>query len=151
MRLFLSIITGFFFQILVFRYINISGVTVNIMLILTVQIALISGRNRGMIFGFFSGILEDLLFPGLLGERVLARVLIAYLIGSFRGKLSPGNFFFQFIINAAAYLFHFGVIFLIRSVFSIPAPSAVRLIPSALAAGLFAPVFYFIMSRTDAG
>ncbi|NLB35323.1 MAG: rod shape-determining protein MreD [Elusimicrobia bacterium] len=151
MAIFLSIIIGFLFQIFIYRYVNISGVSINIMLILTLQISLVAGGNRGMFFGFFSGLLEDLFFPGLLGERALVRLIIAYFVGSLRGRFSPGNVLFQFIVNTSSYLIHFGGIFLIRTIFSLSTPPAVRLVPSALVVGLFAPVFYFIVSRTNAG
>lgn len=142
MTLAISVISGFIIQLVIYRYFVVGGATLNILLILTVQMSLLLGRNKGMLFGFFSGILEDMLFPGLMGERSIARVIIAYFSGIFKGKLSSENFFFQFILNSLMYIIHFLIIYITRLSLSAQTPGSYRLLQSAFISGLFAPLIY---------
>jgi len=64
-------------------YFTLGDISPNIMIILTTSIALIRGNTEGMIVGFFSGLMLDVLYSDYLGIYALIFLTIGYLFGFF--------------------------------------------------------------------
>jgi rod shape-determining protein MreD len=64
-----------------FHYVGLANVMPNMMLILVVSTAFMRGRMSGLLMGFFSGILVDLMFNDIIGLCGLFYMLIGYFIG----------------------------------------------------------------------
>lgn len=65
------------------RLIAVSSVTPDLLLILTVWIALVEGQFAGMFFGFSSGLLFDAVSSAVLGTNALAKTIAAFVAGFF--------------------------------------------------------------------
>lgn len=77
------IIVCFVLQTALFPFIEIAGVSPNLMLILTVSFGLMRGRKEGMLVGFFCGFFYDLYFGFVLGPYMILYMLIGYCNGFF--------------------------------------------------------------------
>jgi rod shape-determining protein MreD len=65
------------------RFIAVSSVTPDLLLILTVWIALFEGQFVGMFAGFFCGLLFDVVSADVLGSNALAKTAAAFVAGYF--------------------------------------------------------------------
>lgn len=79
----LLIIINFSLQSTIFGFHNISSITPNLMLILTMSFGLMRGRKEGLLVGFFCGFLSDCFFSSVLGPYMLLYMLIGYVNGFF--------------------------------------------------------------------
>lgn len=77
------IIICFVLQSALFPFIEIAGISPNLLLILTVSFGLMRGRKEGMLVGFFCGLLYDLYFGFAVGPFMLVYMLIGYCNGFF--------------------------------------------------------------------
>lgn len=77
----LEIIIFFLLQTTVFQWFSLAGVTPNLLLILTASMGFMRGRTSGLVVGFFSGLLIDLLYSNVIGVCTLIYLLIGYLNG----------------------------------------------------------------------
>lgn len=68
-------------QCLLFQLFEIASVKPNLLLIVTVSFGLMRGRTSGLLTGFFSGLMVDILFPGHLGFQALIYMWLGYLAG----------------------------------------------------------------------
>ena len=72
----LVIIILFTIQSSMFQYAELVGVIPNLMLILIVSTAYMKGKTTGLLVGFFSGILYDIMFSNLIGLSALIYMVI---------------------------------------------------------------------------
>lgn len=78
----LEIIILFVFQSAAFHYFQLANIMPNLLLILVVSTAYMRGRLSGMMVGFFSGLLVDLMFGTyIVGLYALLYLLIGFLMG----------------------------------------------------------------------
>ncbi len=77
------IIISFVLQSALFPFIEVSGASPNLLLILTVSFGLMRGRKEGMLVGFFCGFLYDLFFGFAVGPYMIIYMLIGYCNGFF--------------------------------------------------------------------
>lgn len=77
------IIINFSLQTTIFGFHDISSISPNLLLILTMSFGLMRGRREGMLVGFFSGFLVDLFFLELLGPYMFLYMIIGYTNGFF--------------------------------------------------------------------
>lgn len=77
------IIINFSLQTTVFGFHDISSVSPNLLLILTMSFGLMRGRKEGMLVGFFSGFLVDVFFLDVLGPYMFLYMIIGYTNGFF--------------------------------------------------------------------
>lgn len=75
------IILCFVLQTAFFPFIEIAGVSPDLLLILTVSFGLMRGRKEGMLVGFFCGFLYDLYFGYVIGPFMLLYMIIGYCNG----------------------------------------------------------------------
>lgn len=77
------IILNFCLQTTIFGLHDISSISPNLMLILTMSFGLMRGRKEGLLVGFFCGFLADCFFTSILGPYMLLYMLIGYVNGFF--------------------------------------------------------------------
>lgn len=112
---FLEIIICFVIQSSLYQFVSLARVMPNLLLILVVSNAYMRGRMTGMVIGFFSGLLIDILFGNVIGLYAMILLLIGYLVG-FANKIysrddytlplifiALSNFAYQFLY----YIFEF--------------------------------------------
>ena len=79
----LFIVLAFTVQNCVFPLLPFLSATPNLLLILTFSFGFIHGKNAGMLYGFFSGLLLDLFYSGPFGFYTLIYIYIGYVNGIF--------------------------------------------------------------------
>ncbi len=114
------LIAAFILHVLLHRYLGIGSIGINLLSLVTINIALVRGSEKGQSFGFFSGLLEDVLTAGLLGERALLRTLLGFTAGKMKGKFSEGNIIFQFFLTFILIITYSLLAILIRRIFAEP-------------------------------
>ncbi len=78
----LEIIILFVIQSATFHYFQLANIMPNLLLILVVSIAYMRGRLSGMMVGFFSGLMVDLIYgTHIIGLYALLYLVIGYLMG----------------------------------------------------------------------
>lgn len=78
----LEIIILFVIQSSAYHYFKLADIMPNLLLILVVSTAYMRGRLSGMVMGFFSGLLVDLMFGSyIIGLYALLYLLLGYLMG----------------------------------------------------------------------
>ena len=77
------ILICFLLQSTVFHFIALAGVVPNLLLIVTMSFGLMRGRREGMLVGFFSGILIDIFFGGVMGPYAFIYMTMGYANGFF--------------------------------------------------------------------
>lgn len=70
-------------HIVLIDLIEVGGFTPDLMLILTVWIALSEGRLKGIVAGFFIGLLFDIVSADVIGTNALSKTIAAFIAGSF--------------------------------------------------------------------
>ncbi|WP_130836926.1 rod shape-determining protein MreD [Lachnoclostridium sp. Marseille-P6806] len=87
----LLIVLFFIVQTSVGRYFAIGGVTPNLMILLTASLSLVYGDSRGLVIGFFCGLLCDIFFSEYLGVYALIYAFTGYLCGKFERLIYPDD------------------------------------------------------------
>lgn len=80
-------------QISVFPLLSISGVRPDLILLATVGYSLTAGRRKGLLFGFFLGLLQDVLSGGLFGTNGLIKGFVGYVVGVLRQQIADRSLF----------------------------------------------------------
>lgn len=112
---FIELIICFVLQSSLYQFISLANVMPNLLLILVVSTAYMRGKKAGMVMGFFSGLLIDILYGNLIGLYALMQMIIGYVAG-FANKvyskddytlpllfIAMGDFAYQFMY----YIFEF--------------------------------------------
>lgn len=113
--LILTTIFCFLLQTTIFQSLKLAGISPNIMLILVVSIGFMRGRTEGMLVGFFSGLLLDILYGGYLGIFALVYLLIGYINGYFNHMFFSDEYLLpiglilgnDLILNLCIYILYF--------------------------------------------
>jgi len=125
---FIMLILGYLLQSTLFQTLSLGGISPNILIILTSCFGFMRGKKDGMIIGFVSGLMLDVLFGNLLGFYALLYMIIGYLNGFFASIFYPEDiklpmiliitsellycfliYFFLFLLQGK---FHFGYYFI---------------------------------------
>lgn len=69
---------------MVFQHLSLGAVTPNLMIIVTSSFGFMRGKKEGMVVGFVSGLLIDILFHDLVGFYALIYTLLGYANGFFK-------------------------------------------------------------------
>jgi len=83
------IIICFVLQSTVFRSLAFAGIVPNLLIILTASFGFMRGENEGLLIGFFSGLLCDIFFGGMLGFYALIMMYIGFINGKFNRIFYP--------------------------------------------------------------
>lgn len=78
---FVEIIICFVLQSSLYQFISLAGAMPNLLIILVVSNAYMRGRTTGMVLGFLSGLLIDILFGNVIGLYAMLMLLIGYIVG----------------------------------------------------------------------
>lgn len=92
LNLFVSIffvILCFLLQCTVFHSLSFGGIIPNLMIILTASYGFMRGKKSGLLIGFFSGMLMDVVFGNILGFYALLYMYIGYINGIFKKIFFP--------------------------------------------------------------
>jgi len=77
----LTILINFILQTTVFQYIEFWGVRPNASIILIVSFAILRYDGEGAIIGFFTGLLQDIIFGNVIGIHAFLGMVIGYFCG----------------------------------------------------------------------
>ncbi len=146
----LILFIGFVVQLILSKYFSFEGISINIMLLLTIEISLVKGQYYGELFGFFSGLIEDIFVMGIIGTRALIRTMIGLFAGSLKGKFTAQNIFFQFFLTFIVFVVHSFFIYFIRLIFNYPPPMMKNIFVYAGINGILAPIVYYLVKKADA-
>ena len=138
-------------QTLIVSRVSVLGVTADLFLIFTVVVAIGRGSLEGAVFGFFAGLIADVVFFQPLGVRSLIYVLAGYFVGMFIARFG--------MVSAWGVLFLAGgTSFLAQFVFGlfqyVMGPQAdfltmvgTQMLPEAILDGLIAVPVYALLAR----
>lgn len=99
---FIEIIICFVLQSSLYQFFSLARVMPNLLLILVVSNAYMRGRMTGMLVGFFSGLLIDILFGNVIGLYAMLLLLIGYVVGFANKIYSKDDFTLPFVFIALA-------------------------------------------------
>ena len=99
---FVEIIICFVLQSSLYPFISLARVMPNLLLILVVSHAYMRGRTTGMLIGFFSGLLVDIIFGNVIGLYAMILLLIGYLVGYAHKIYSRDDFTLPLVFIALA-------------------------------------------------
>lgn len=85
---------------------GIAGIRPDLPIIAVVLVALGRGTATGTVAGFLVGLAQDLGNPGFLGLNALAKCLLGYSVGSWRGRFDAGTAVSRALVLAAATVAH---------------------------------------------
>ena len=116
------VLVCFLLQCTVFHALAFNGIIPNLMIVLTASIGVMGGRKRGLLTGFFSGLLLDVFFGATLGFYGLIYMYIGYINGCFRKIFYPEDIKLPLALIAASDLsgsmLTYFLLFLLRSRFA---------------------------------
>lgn len=152
-----AIIVCFLLQCTVFEALQIGFISPNLLIILTASIGFMRGKKEGLLLGFFSGLLLDIMAGEFLGVYAMIYMLIGYCNGFFQNYYFPENVRLpvfaisvsDLISSMAIYL---GMFFLrgrFHFAFYLWHTILPELIYTMVIALLLYPVLYFINSRLE--
>lgn len=78
------ILICFLLQCTVFKGLQLASVSPNLLIIVTSSFGFMRGKKEGMVVGFISGLLIDIMFNDLIGFYALIYTLLGYANGLFR-------------------------------------------------------------------
>ncbi|MCL1877729.1 MAG: rod shape-determining protein MreD [Defluviitaleaceae bacterium] len=106
----LVILINFILQATLFPHIAIMSVTPDTAMVFIVSYAILRGEIEGAIFGFASGLVQDVLGGVVIGFFALLGFLTGYLCGKPFRDFFKDNFFLPFlIVIAAAFVYQFAI------------------------------------------
>jgi len=86
--------------------IAIGRVTPDFMVLVVAFFALYRGPERGSVFGFVIGLIQDLSNPGFLGLNALTKSILGFTVGKAGTKTFPENASFLFVLFMAVTFGH---------------------------------------------
>ena len=78
------IIACFILECTVFQGLSFASITPNLMIVVTSSFGFMRGKREGMMVGFISGLLIDIMFSDLIGFYTLIYTILGYANGFFR-------------------------------------------------------------------
>lgn len=99
------VLINFILQTTILNNFSIGDTVPNTAIIIVVALSLISGKKTGATVGLVFGILQDILFSGVIGINTLGFFSVGLLVGSLDQKVFKENLFLPFIITLASTVF----------------------------------------------
>lgn len=94
----IEIIICYVFQSSMFHYLEMADVMPNLIIILVVSTAYMSGKLHGTLVGFFSGLLVDIMFGRVIGLYALLYLIIGYLFGFVNKFFSDDDYILPIVL-----------------------------------------------------
>ncbi len=148
-----AIICCFLLQCSVFDWFRIASVSPNLLIVLTASIGFMRGKKEGLLVGFFSGLLLDIMAGNLLGFYALVYMAIGYMNGFFQRVYYPENIrlpiisigLSDFSVNLIIYIF----MFFMRRRFSFGYYLIHTILPELVYTAITAVFLYLILLTID--
>lgn len=87
------------------------GICPDLLMVIVVSYALLSGKEKGVGVGFFAGLLQDVAFGTIFGINTLSKMLIGYIFGLAERKVFKEKVLLPVVATAVATLVHSVVMF----------------------------------------
>lgn len=110
----LLILVGYLIQSSMFRVVALGGVAPNILIILTSSFGFMRGKKDGMIIGFVSGLIIDVLFGDILGFYALVYMIIGYLNGFFSSIFFPEDIKLPMVLITSSELVYCLIVYIFK-------------------------------------
>ncbi len=94
-------------QTSLFSFLDWNGISVNLMLLLTVSVAYIHGWQKGLGIGFITGLLQDCTTGSFFGCATFIYMTIGLLFGKFAKHVFKEQFFFPVMSAPVAAIMYF--------------------------------------------
>ena len=116
------ILTCFLLECTVFQKLSFASITPNLMIIVTATFGFMRGKKEGLIVGFISGLLVDIMFGDLIGFYALIYTVLGYANGYFRRIFYSDDIKLPLVLIAASDLIYGHLVcifmFIMRSKFN---------------------------------
>lgn len=106
------IIASLIIQSTVLPLLMMKGVCPDLLLVVVVSYALLSGKEKGLGVGFCTGLLQDLAFGNIFGINTLSKMAIGYVFGLAERKVFKENVLLPVAATAVATVLHSLVMFM---------------------------------------
>jgi len=93
--------------------IGINGICPDLLLVVVVSYALLSGKEKGVGMGFFAGLLQDLAFGSIFGINTLSKLATGYICGLAERKVFKEHVLLPVAATAVATIFNGLVMFIV--------------------------------------
>ncbi len=100
-------------QSTVLPLIGFKGIVPDMLLVVVVSYALLSGKEKGFGVGFFTGLLQDLAFGNIFGINTLSKMAVGYFFGLAERKVFKEKVLLPVVATAVATLLHSLVMFIV--------------------------------------
>ena len=115
------ILVCFLLESTVFQGLSLGTITPNLLIVVTSSFGFMRGKKEGMMVGFISGLLVDIMFNDLIGFYALLYMLIGYANGFFRKIFYDDDIKLPLILIAASDFLYGNIVcifmFIMRSKF----------------------------------
>lgn len=99
---FCIIIVCFLLECTVFQSLSFASITPNLLIVVTAAFGFMRGYKEGMLVGFISGLLIDIMFSDLIGFYALIYTIIGYANGFFKRIFYPDDIKLPLILIGAS-------------------------------------------------
>ena len=106
------IIICFLLESTVFQKLSFASITPNLMIIVTATFGFMRGKKEGVIVGFISGLLLDVMFGDLIGFYALIYTLLGYANGMFRRIFYSDDIKLPLVLIAASDFVYGHIVFI---------------------------------------
>lgn len=149
----IGIILCFILQTSVFKALAIAGIVPNLLIVLTASVGFMRGSREGMLIGFFSGLLLDLMSGNIIGFFALLYLLAGFFNGFASHIYYPENvrlpmtsiILTDFLINIVIYI----SMFLMRGRLDFPFYLIHVILPEIVYTAIVAIVLYLVILFVD--
>ncbi len=153
-----GVLIAYLLQCTLFDKLSLASVKPNLLLIITAAAGFMHGPRKGMLTGFFSGLIVDIMFGNVLGFYALIYLLIGYVNGRFQQLYYNEDFRLPACLIAgseAAYgIVIYIFMFMLRSEFDFLYYLSHIILPELIytivAAMVLYPLILFINNKLDA-
>lgn len=149
----IAVIVCFLLQSTVFQALSFASIAPNLLIILTASFGFMRGRKEGMLIGFFSGLLLDIFYGGVLGFYALLYMYVGYINGFFQKIFFPEDIKLPIVLISASdvicNLFVYFFQFLFRGQFAFPYYLTNIIIPELVYTILVMIFQYFILLKIN--
>ena len=98
----LIVIICFLLESTVFQSLSFASITPNLLIVVTASFGFMRGKKEGMLVGFLSGLIIDVLFGDLIGFYALIYMVLCYVNGFFKLIFYPDDIKLPLILISAS-------------------------------------------------
>lgn len=147
------IILCFLLQCTIFKKLAFANIGPNLLIIVTSSFGFMRGKKEGMIVGFISGLLIDIMFYDLMGFYALLYTAIGYANGLFRKLFYPEDIKLPLVLISASDFLYGNIVcifmFIMRSKFSYFYYLKTIIIPELIYTALVTLVLYQLILQIN--